>query len=297
MTRALRRFGILLGRTVDKCARDNTPFLAASISFYTMLSMAPAMWIAVALAGSLIGRRSARQAVLEWVTQNIGPAGAGYLETVIAQVNQSSGVATVGGAIAVFLGATAAFAALQTSLAQIWNLPVRPRDSFGAVLRGFARNFVITRFLAFVAMLVFGFLLVVSLLAGAALSFVERYTPGHLPAPQVFLEVVDFLLSSLMMMLMFGAIYQLLHRKSFARGEIWVGAAVTAILFAIGNALIGPYLGGAGLRSAYGAAGAFVLLLLWVYYSTQIFLFGAAFTEIYARYRRPTPDGEGVPRR
>jgi membrane protein len=118
------------------------------------------------------------------------------------------------------------------------------------------------------------------------LSFVETYMPANLTAPHLLLEAADFLVSTILMMLLFGSIYQLLHRRSFVNREIWIGAAVTSVLFAVGNALIGPYLGISGLRSAYGAAGAFVLILLWVYYSTQILLFGAAFTEVYARHRR-----------
>lgn len=295
--RGLRRFGILLIRTGDKCARENTPFLAAAISFYAMLSMAPALWIAVAAAGAIIGRQSARDAVLGWVLQNVGPVGANYLGGIIDQVNESSRVATIGGLIAMFLGASAAFAALRNSLAQIWNLPIAPSVGFFATMRNFAKNFVATRALAFLAMLLLGILLVASLLAGAALSFAQRYMPTNLPAPGALLEAIDFLIAYVLMMVMFGVIYLLLHGRSFVRGEIWVGAAVTAFLFAIGNAFIGPYLGGAGLRSAYGAAGAFVLLLLWVYYSTQIFLFGAAFTEVYARYRRPSGENGAQPRR
>ncbi len=293
MQRALRRFGILLAQTVDKCARDNTSFLAGSISFYSMLSIAPALWIVIAITGALVGQRSARAAVLNWVAQNIGTLGAKYIETVIDQVNESSRLATIGGTFAVFLGATAAFAALQNSLARIWNLPDDPVVGFWPGLRDFVRNFFTTRLLGFVAMFISGLLLVCSLFAGALLSFAEHYMPASLPAPQLLLDAGHFLISLILMLLMFAAVYFLLHRQSFATGEIWVGATVTAILFAIGNAVISPYLGRSGPRSAYGAAGAFVLLLLWIYYSAQIFLFGAAFTEVYSRYcKQPPPRDE-----
>jgi membrane protein len=278
MLRQLRRWGLLFAHTIDKCVRDNTPFLAAGISFYTMLSVAPGLWIVVAAAGAFVGRKSAHDAAIRWVTTKLGPIAAQYLGQIIDQVNESSRLATIGGAFATFLAATAAFAALQDSLSRIWNLPGRGGD--------FVRNFFTVRAIAFVVMVIFGILMVASLVAGAVLSFFAQYTPANLPAPHILLEVVDFLISVILMMLLFGSIYQLLHRRSFVNREIWVGAAVTAVLFAIGNALIGPYLGGAGLRSAYGAAGAFVLILLWVYYSTQILLFGAAFTEVYARHRK-----------
>jgi len=284
MFRPLRLFGMLFARTIDKCARDNTSFLAGSISFYSMLSLAPALWIVIAILGALIGQQSARGAVLDWVGQNVGVLGAGYVGTIIDQVNESSRLATIGGAFAMFLGATAAFAALRNSLARIWNLPDAEVTGFWAQLRDFVRNFFTTRLLGFLVMLISGFLLICSLIAGVVLSFMERYMPAYLPAPELFLEAAHFLTSSILMMLMFATVYHLLHRQSFVRGEIWVGASVTAFLFALGSAIISPYLGRSGTSSAYGAAGAFVLILLWIYYSAQIFLFGAAFTEVYSRY-------------
>jgi membrane protein len=246
------------------------------------------LWIVVAAAGAFVGRESARGVVLGWVTNNIGPAAANYVSEIVTQVNQSSALATIGGAIAVFFAATAAFAALQSSLARIWNLPDRPAETFLAGLQDFVKNFFTIRLLAFVVMMVFGILLVGFLLAGAVLEFVDSTMPANLPAPHFVLQVAGFLLSTFFLMLLFATLYYLLHRSSFVHGEIWVGAAVTASLLAIGNSIIGPYLGGTGLRSAYGAAGSFVLLLLWVYYSVQILLFGAAFTEVFARHRKHT---------
>jgi membrane protein len=288
--RALRRFGVLLAQTIDKCARDNTSFLAGSISFYSVLSLAPASWIVIAITGAIVGHRSARGAIVNWVAGNIGALGAKYIETIIDQVNESSRLATIGGTLAVFLGATAAFAAVQNSLALIWNLPNPPVVGFWPGLRDFTKNFFTTRVLGFVAMFISGLLLICSLFAGAVLSFVERYMPASLPAPHLLLDAAHFLISVILMMLMFATVYFLLHRESFASGEIWVGAALTAVLFAIGNAIISPYLGRSAPRSAYGAAGAFVLLLLWIYYSAQIFLFGAAFTEVYSRYCKLPPE-------
>lgn len=286
MLRHLRRWGLLFAHTIDKCLRDNTPFLAAAISFYTMLSVAPGLWIVVAAAGAFVGRKSAHDAAIAWVSQRLGPLTGQYLGQIIDQVNESSRLATIGGTLATLLAATAAFAALQDSLSRIWNLPGRPADGMAGILKDFLRNFFTVRAIAFLVMLIVGILMVASLVAGAVLSFAAQYMPANLPAPHFLLEIADFLISVILMMLLFGSIYQLLHRRSFINREIWIGSAVTSILFAIGNALIGPYLGGAGLRSAYGAAGAFVLILLWVYYSTQILLFGAAFTEVYSRHRK-----------
>ena len=285
MPLGLRRFGILLAQTADKCQRDNTPMLAAGLSFYTMLSLAPALWIVVAAAGAIIGRDSAHAAVLSWMTRNIGSNAAGYLSDIVDQVNESSRIATIGGGLAMFLGATAAFGALQDSLNRIWHQPDSSVLGLLATIKGFTRGFVTRRALAFVIMLLLGALLLASLLASAALTFIARYVPANLPAPNFLLQAADFVVSFLLMMLLFGTVYHMLHKKAFGKVGLWTGAALTSILFSVGKTLIGLYLGSAGLRSAYGAAGSFVLLLLWIYYSAQIFLFGAEFTEVYSRQR------------
>jgi membrane protein len=289
MPRFLSRLGYLLATTVEKCQRDNTPMLAAGLSFYTMLSLAPALWIVVAAAGAFIGRESAHHAVVGWITRNMGSNAAEYFAGVVYQVNESSLLATIGGTIAVFLGATAAFGALQNSLNRIWHQPDTSDSGILASLKGFTRGFVIRQAVAFLIMLLLGGLLVASLFASAALTVLASYVPVNLPAPRVLVTAADFIVSVLLMMLLFGTIYQMLHRKAFGKGGLWTGAAVTAVLFAIGKTLIGLYLGSAGLRSAYGAAGSFVLLLLWVYYSAQILLFGAEFTEVYSRERARHP--------
>jgi membrane protein len=282
----MKRLSALLVQTFDKCQRDNTPMLAAGLSFYAMLSLAPALWIVMAAAGAIIGRDSAHSAVLGWMSRNVGPNAAQYLAGIVDQVNESSRIATIGGAVAMFLGATAAFSALQDSLNRIWHQPDTSEIAMLTAIKGFARGFVTRQFLAFVIMLLLGALLLASLLASASLTFIARYVPASLPAPTLLVGTVDFIVSVLLTMLLFGTIYHMLHRKAFGKKGIWVGAAVTAVLFALGKTLIGLYLGGAGVRSAYGAAGSFVLLLLWIYYSAQILLFGAEFTEVYSRQRR-----------
>jgi len=275
----MKRFSALMVQTFDKCQRDNTPMLAAGLSFYAMLSLAPALWIVVAAAGAFIGRDSANTEVLRWMTRNMGANAADYLAGVVAQVNESSHIATIGGGIAMFLGATAAFSALQESLNRIWHQPDTSDIGMLKALRGFARGYFVRQVLAFVIMLLLGALLLASLLASAALAFFAE----SLPVSRWLWEVADFTVSVLLMMLLFGSVYHMLHKKAFGKQGIWVGAAVTALLFSLGKMAIGVYLGGAGVRSAYGAAGSFVLLLLWIYYSAQILLFGAEFTEVYSR--------------
>jgi membrane protein len=281
--RSLRQFAILLGQTLDKCQRDNTPMLAAGLSFYAMLSLAPALWIVAAAAGALIGRESAHAAVLAWMENALGGQAAVYLAGIIQQVNESSRAATIGGAAAVFLGASAAFGALRDSLSRIWHQPEPVESGMWRAVAGFTRGFVARRVFAFLIMLLLGGLLALSLAASAAVTFSARYLPANLPAPTRLLNAADFAVSVVLMMLLFASLYHMLHKRAFSKKGIWAGAALTAVLFAVGKSLIGWYLGSAGVRSAYGAAGSFVLLLLWIYYSAQIFLFGAEFTEVYSR--------------
>jgi membrane protein len=279
----MRTFGRLLLLTAEKCQRDHTPMLAAGLSFYTMLSLAPALWIIVAAAGAIVGRESARAAVLGWTERNIGPAAPQYLGAVIDQVNEAGTLATLGGAIAMVLGATAAFSALHDSLNRIWHQSAPESPGVVASIRAFVRNFFTKRALAFLLMLLLGVLLLISLLASSALAFIGAHLPARLPAPNLLLQAADFAVSVLLMLLLFSAIYHLLHNQEFPPRALWAGAALTAVLFAAGKTLISLYLGSRALRSAYGAAGSLVLLLLWVYYSAQILFFGAEFTEILAR--------------
>lgn len=283
---AVRGFGRLLMLTAEKCQRDHTPMLAAGLSFYTMLSLAPALWIVVAAAGAIIGRESARDAVLGWTERNVGPTAPLYLSNAIDQINEAGTLATIGGAIAMLLGATAAFSALHDSLNRIWHLDEPSELGVLASIRSFLRNFFTKRALAFLIVLLLGVLLLVSLLASSAIAFVGAHLPARLPAPNLLLQAADFVISVLLMLVLFSAIYHLLHKRAFPGRALWAGSALTAVLFAAGKTLIGLYLGGAGLRSAYGAAGSLVLLLLWVYYSAQILYFGAEFTVVMARSLR-----------
>ena len=257
--------------------------MAAGLSFYTMLSLTPALWILVAAAGMVIGRDSAKELVIGWLGRNIGPNAAVYLDGIVRQANESRGYATIGGAIAMLLGASLAFGALQNSLNRIWQQVPSAELGILATLVDFTRQFFTRRALAFVIMLLLGILLLASLFTSAALAFLAEYLPANLPAPSLILGLADLLASIVLMTLLFGALFHLLHKQAFCVRAIWTGALLTSILFLFGKVAIGLYLGGAAWRSAYGAAGSLVLLLLWIYYSVQIFLFGAEFTDVYSR--------------
>jgi membrane protein len=193
---------------------------------------------------------------------------------VLDKVEARSSVATAAGLASMLFGATVVFAALQDTLNTIWKVP--PRE--GAWVRGF----VTKRLVSFAFVLLLGVMLFASVFSGAALTAVASRFPAELPAPQFLLQSTNFAVSMVLMTVMFAIIYKMLPDVLIRWSDVWVGAAVTSLLFTIGKTLIGLYLGYTGLGSAYGAAGSLVVFLLWVYYSAQIFLFGAEFTEVYA---------------
>jgi membrane protein len=267
----------VLKETIARCHQHKTPMLAASLAFYTLLSLAPGLWVVVAAAGLFIGRQSARAEVIEWATEMTGPRIASLVDSVLDRMASSSSFATVAGLISMFLGATVVFGALQDSLNLIWDVPPKKR--------GFIARFLLKRLLSFGAILGLGAFLLTSLFMSAAMAAAARFAPSFLPAPKFQLEAANLAVAMIFLTLLFGLIYRILPDTTVLWRDAWAGAAVTAFLFSVGKAFIGLYLDYASSRSAYGAAGSLVVLLLWVYYSAQIFLFGAEFTEVYARRR------------
>jgi membrane protein len=282
MTRTIRRTAAILNRTIAECMRDNTSLLAAGLSFYTLLSMAPALWLVTAAVGAIIGRESAHAQVIRWTTELAGERVALYVGMLADAVEASSPVASVLGGVSMFFGATLVFGALHDSLNRIWNAP--SRSGWGLV-----RGYFLKRLLAFAVVLLCGALILASLLAQSALTAAAKFAPESLPVSNLVFQAADFLISMGLMLVLFAGIYGFLHNAAIAWHDVWVGASVTAFLFAVGKTLISIYLGKATLTSVHGAAGSLVVLLLWVYYSAQIFFFGAEFTEVYSKARKPRP--------
>jgi membrane protein len=270
--------GKLLRLAFEKCQKDNTALIAAGLAFYTLLSLAPALWVVVAVAGSLVGRESARAEVLSFVASLTGPRAVRVVSNVLDSIAANGSVATLVGVISMFLGATLAFSALQDILNKIWN--VTPRE------RGLIKDFIIKRLLSFAAVILVGILVIASLLTDTMISAAARFVPDRLPASELLLQTFTSGMSLAWTTLLFGVIYRLVPDRSIRWRDVWIGAVVTSLLFAIGKTLITLYLGHASFASAYGAAGSFVVFLLWVYYSAQIFLFGAEFTLVYAASSR-----------
>jgi membrane protein len=241
-----------------------------------LFSVAPVLIIAVAIAGYVFGADSAQTQVLAQLQALIGAAGATAIHDLLlsAHYSDKKGLAAALGIITLVVGATSVFGELQNALERIWQTP--PAQDVGWW------RFVRSRILSVGMVLGVGFLLLVSLIASAALAAFSGWLGAFLPQLKIVLPVLDVTISYGMAVILFAMIYKYVPRETVAWSDVWIGAAVTAFLFTVGKSLIGVYLGKSSFNSAYGAAGSMIVLLLWIYYSAQIFLLGAEFTRVFA---------------
>jgi membrane protein len=251
--------------------------LAAAISYYAAFSLAPLLVIAVAVAGLVFGADRVRDEVVSQFAGMMGKQGGELVGTVLENASKpkEGTLATVLGVAALVIGASGAFGQLKEALNRTWE--VREKKG-GGVLR-----FVRTRFISFAMVLVIAFLLLVSLAVSALLTGVGAWASGMLPAWATVLEVANFVVSLGVVTVLIALVYRFLPDAHIGWREVWFGAAVTAGLFTLGKFLIGLYLGRTSTVSIYGAAGSLALILLWVYYSSLIFLFGAEITRARAQ--------------
>jgi membrane protein len=249
----------------------------AAIAFYAITSLAPVLLIVIAIAGMVFGRDAAQDAISGQFSALMGKQAADVLQSVIASASiKSSGiVATIVGIAMLMATASGVFGEMQAALNTIWKTRSR-ETTLSRLIRARVTS------LGLVAAL--GFLLVVSLVVSAGLTAFANYL-DRLPVGALILSGVNFTVSWLLFALLFGAIYKVLPDRTLHWKDVIVGALMTSLLFNIGKALIGWYIGSSAVASSYGAAGGLIVLLLWVYYSAQIFLFGAEFTKIYANTR------------
>ena len=263
----------LLKETANSWSADYAPSMGAALSYYTLFSIAPLLLIVIGIAGLVFGADAARGEIFGQLAGLIGAEGAKAVEGLLAAADRpAQGIlATIVGVLTLLLGATTVFGELQNALDRIWRAPAREES------KGWW-NLLRTRLLSFGMILGVAFLLMVSLVLSAAIAALGKWW-GAVEAVAHVLEVVlSFGLSTVL----FALIYKYIPRVHVSWHDVWIGAAVTAALFAVGKFLIGLYLGKSSVASAFGAAGSFVVLMLWVYYSAQIFLFGAEFTWVYA---------------
>jgi membrane protein len=276
----LRRaeIGALLKGTVNAWIDDNAPRLGASLAFYTLLSLAPLLIVVVAVAALAFGQKAA-QGQLIWEIQDlVGAEGARAIQSLIQSAYKPAAgtTATVLGVITLVLGASAVVVELRDALNTIWHVPAASFSTFRNFLR-----LLKERFYLFGLTLGVGFLLLVSLALNAAIAALGSLFGSLLPASESVLHVAVFLISFLVITFLFAAIYKILPDVRLKWSDVIVGACFTSLLFTIGKQIIGIYLGKASFGSTYGAAGSLVIVLVWVYYSSQLFFLGAEFTKIY----------------
>ena len=258
----------LARRAVDAWTDDYAPSMGAALSYYALFSIAPLLLIVIGVAGFFFGEEAARGEIFGQIAGLIGAEGARAVEGLLASARkpESGLLAMLVGTALLITGASTVFGELQNALDRIWRAPARE------AAKGWWK-LIRVRLLSFGMILGIAFLLMVSLVLSAVVSALGRWWGLH---------VLDLALSFALTTLLFAMIYKVMPRVRIAWRDVWVGAAVTAALFALGKWLIGLYIGKSSVTSAFGAAGSLVVLMLWVYYSAQIFLLGAEFTRVYA---------------
>ena len=265
----------MLKDTVLSFIEDEALSRGAAIAFYTVTSLAPVLLIVIAVAGLVFGRDAAQNAISDQFSALMGRQTAEVLQSVIASasVTSSSIIATIVGIAILAVTASGVFGELQAALNSIWKAKSQ-ETTVSRLVRARAVS------LGLVAAL--GFLLIVSLIISAGLTAFGNYLDTVMPLGKLILPALNFVVSTGLLAVLFGAIYKVLPDRSLQWNDVVIGALVTAVLFNIGKSLIGWYIGSSAVATSYGAAAGLIVLLLWVYYSVQIFLLGSEFTKIYA---------------
>ncbi len=275
--RGLRGFYRLLVDSVSSWIEDYAPSMGAALSYYTLFSLAPLLLIVLSVAGLVFGGDAARGELFGQLQGLLGDDGAAAVESLLASV-QVSGKGPLGTAIGIVLlavGATTVFGELQSDLDRIWRRPQKQRT-------GGVWKLVRSRLLSFGLILALGFLLIVSLVVSAAISALGKWWAPVFGAWEWLAQILNVVVSFGLLTAMFTLIYKLMPSVDIDWRDVLLGSAVTALLFTIGKWLIGLYIGTSGVGSGFGAAGSIVVVMVWVYYSAQIFLLGAEFTWVYA---------------
>jgi membrane protein len=275
-----RALWILLRDSATAWSEDRAPRKGAALAYYTAFSLAPILIIAIAIAGAFFGEQAARGQIYAQMKGLIGPAGAGVVQTMVASAGRSGHgiLPTLLGVVTLLVGATSALAELKDGLDELWHAEVARSSGFWRYLVHFVR----TRLVSIGLILALGFLLLISLALSAFLAALSNAWGGS-DTSNVLLQTLNFLLSFALVTALFATIYKVLPAVQLAWRDVMIGAAVTALLFDVGKHLIGVYLGNSAVTSMYGAAGSMLVVLIWVYYSAQIFIFGAEFTKVFAR--------------
>jgi len=280
----------LLREAFGEWQKDNVSILAASLAYYTVFSLTPILIISIAIAGSIFGEETAKGEIMRQFQDLVGSNGAEAIQTALSNADtpKLKNIASIISVVLLLIGASGVFAQLQHALNLVWNVKAKPGKGISQLIR--------KRLFSFSMVLAIGFLLLVSLVVNAILSALSNYASSWLPGFYFLWQIFNFVLSFIITTFLFALLYKFVPDVKIAWQDVIMGAAITALLFAIGKFLLGFYLGRGAFGSAYGAAGSLAVLLAWVYYSAQIIMFGAEFTQVYARKfgSRIVPDKHAV---
>jgi membrane protein len=287
----LRNAARLLKVSASEWSNDKAPRLGASLSYYTIFSLAPDNVLVVAVAGMALGEQAAQGKIVEQLSGLVGPDAAKAIQAMLVKAShRGSGiVATVVGLATLIVGATGVMIELQDALNTVWKVVAKP----GRGIKGIIRD----RMLSFGIVLGFGFLLLVSLVLSAAVSLLDSWIGALIPGWVIAGYILNYGISLGLVTVVLAAIFKILPDVKIAWRDVWVGALVTSVLFHIGKFGISLYIGKASVGSTFGAAGSLAVLLVWIYYSSQIVLFGAEFTRVYANEygSRVVADDNAIP--
>jgi membrane protein len=275
----LKEIGPLLRVTVGYWYSDRAPRMGAALAYYMALSLAPSLVIMLAIAGFAFSAKAAQGGLIWQMQRMVGPEGARLIQTIVEGAHRSEhGIAaTVLGLFTLFFGATAALNELRDDLNTVWQVP---DDHTGSHARN-AFNVIKDRLLSLGIVLAAGLYLLASLILNLWVSAADRFQNPSANPHHFLTQATEWLVSLVAITVLFALIFKLMPNVSLEWGDVTIGAIFTSLLFTAGKILLGLYLGGAGFTDTYGAAGSLVVLLVWVYYSAQVFLFGAEFTRAY----------------
>ncbi|MEJ7605551.1 MAG: YihY/virulence factor BrkB family protein [Bryobacteraceae bacterium] len=265
--------------TINNWFRHNVPRLGASLAFYTLLSLTPLLVVIVAIAGAVFGREAAEGQIVWQIQDQVGRDGAQAVQALLRGTQRpgQGAVATVLSILTLVFGATSVVSELRAALNVIWCVPIKEEVGLKSL-----QSVLVDRTMSFALVLGIGFLLLVSLAFNAAISALGKHE--LFPAmPAWCVQILDFVITYAVITLLFAVLFKVLPDLYIEWRDVFLGAAITSLLFNLGKTLIGIYLGTAGIASTYGAAGSLVVVLIWVYYSAQIFFLGAEFTQAFAQ--------------
>lgn len=271
----IRSWGPLFVDSFNGWVEDRAARFSAALAYYSIFAMAPLVIIAISVAGLVFGQEAARGEIYQQINGLLGANGAAEVQKLVQASNDTSKgiIGTAVGLVALLIGASGVFGQLKDALNSIWGVMLKP----GGGIMGTVKEYL----LSFSMVLGIGFLLIVSLLLSAGIQATSRFLAAYLPLPN-FIVPLTAVVSFIILVLLFALIFKVLPDVEIGWEDVWIGAVVTALLFTIGKYLISLYLGRSSISSSFGAAGALILILVWVYYSSTIFLLGAEFTKVYA---------------